>query len=330
MNHPVVRKAFDNTLESAKEALQPVYDLVEVAARLDDKYGFGLPEWAEYIYKMSLLEPSDGSPEEYLQGHEETGHADFPHPIPFRKQLLYVLDKLGGTGSNKEVLEGWNRLSGMEGERTYRQVRHALEKLWEDNKIVKEEPGPGTQNNYWRLPDASPRKLEQQESKAQNNQVSPNGVRKRDLPQDYPKDGTWAEKIKFTIDAAGRFLHRSELEERLSQIEGSISKNTMSYTVSKMYTDGHLARIRCNKSSTLIFYGLDYMVESVDDGPIMLVSNQYAPSTEMVTSDAISVLEIQKSGEYDIRYTGDLIDVVLRRMEPSYPQSQDTTGSLWE
>ena len=95
----------------------------------------------------------------------------------------------------------------------------------------------------------------------------------------YPIEGTRAQRILYAIRTEGRFLHRSQIQAFMEAREPSVSKNTLSYTVTIMFQRGDMIRVQFNGAQHMIGYGLPYMVYQNGNG-LTYVDPSYRPTAK--------------------------------------------------
>lgn len=274
---------------------------VNIVKQVADLHDFEQPEWiqgiagveqgAESKTKRTGTVVATGQGTATVKGvarteEERAPHEGFPVNGSFRDQLLFVLKHRGGTGSQQEIQDGYEELGGSAATNDKRKTRHELFKMGKDDLIIKEQPGPSTNYNYWRLKDAPPRPIT--ESKRKRAQRAPqrtvvrhrnNGhtsVPRKPRPEGYNVNAKLRDKLQFIVFSVIRcFAVKDKIVEVLGDYEpGRYSVLSIKQEITNMTRHGLFAKWIFGSDHT---YGSPEWPSYEEDDTILSIPNQYKP-----------------------------------------------------
>lgn len=147
-----------------------------------------------------------------------------------------------------------------------RSAQDAINMLVADDAILAEKAASGGNGLMSTLPEASTN--------------LPNPTRVLVSDPSYPEEGTNEQKMLYAIRTENRFLHRSQIISFLEARQKNVSRKSIGYMVSHLFTTGKTIRVTYNGATNMIGYGLPEMVRDNKYGATIFADRRHRPTGE--------------------------------------------------
>lgn len=298
MSHSA-RDLYDGLVESAGMSLRTFFERADVSQQPEAKESLRhLRVYADMIGQLSQLLPDIAVPDwiqwvvgaakdEATPASSEASATETMVSVAKGRSdsewLDYTMEHLEGTGSLKELLATQNELAPQGEEMDYRRVRYQANQKGKKKLWIKEEPGPGTAGNYWRLPNVEPRPVAKFEPRRTAERTARrhlnNGRRpapRKPRPEGYNVNAKLRDKLQFIVfSVIRRFAIKNKIVELLDDYEpGRYSALSVKQEITDMTRAKLFVKYIFGSDHT---YGSPEWPNYTEDHSIFSLPNEYRP-----------------------------------------------------